>query len=331
MEGGELSEDSDQILFDLFYRDRYRSGILRHMPTFSERHGLRSARPIQYRDELPQPHRIALFNLLRLAFVEVESRNGVLKRAGVPWSDSSLWDTIGRRFNRYGTETLPFPNARFEVEKDENYQETTRAKGFFIACPWNWLYDIVEDVAEQVQSFENHNKHWSNPEKALSSVMFRRVINDFFTYEGVGWKMDDSGSVVVRRDETFDNTMNTAIAALRLDDKPTAAEHLRFALEALSARPKPNTSGAVSHATSAVECVLGEITGATTSLGKYLDRNHGVFHPALKRGIDGIYGYASDAGARHGKEGVEPARSEADFVVATCAAVCTLLVEKGSK
>jgi hypothetical protein len=42
----------------------------------------------------------------------------------------------------------------------------------------------------------------------------------------------------------------------------------------------------------------------------------------------GIYGYASDEGARHGKEGTEPTGEEAEFAVAVCAAVCALLTRK---
>jgi hypothetical protein len=67
------------------------------------------------------------------------------------------------------------------------------------------------------------------------------------------------------------------------------------------------------------------------TLGDYLKKNPGLFHPALKNGLYGIYGYASDEGARHGKEGTEPAREEAEFVVAVCAAVCTLLSRKHPK
>jgi hypothetical protein len=115
---------------------------------------------------------------------------------------------------------------------------------------------------------------------------------------------------------------------LEEDAKPTAAGRLHFALRALSIRPKPDTSGAVAHATGAVECVLGEITGQEMTLGEYLNKHSDLFHPALKKGLHGIYGYACDEGARHGKEGTEPPREEAEFALAVCAAVCTLLTQK---
>ena len=92
-----------------------------------------------------------------------------------------------------------------------------------------------------------------------------------------------------------------------------------------------NTPGAVSHATNAVECVLHDITGQEMTLGGYLDKYPQLFHPALKKALNGVYGYASDAGARHGREGKAPSFDEAQFAVTTCAATCTLLTAMNPK
>jgi hypothetical protein len=155
-------------------------------------------------------------------------------------------------------------------------------------------------------------------------------MNNAFVAQNIGWQLAN-GRITTRGDETFEDTVRTASRVLKEDAKPTAAQHLASAISALSARPRPNTSGAVSHATSAIECVLGDVTGEAMGLGKYLDKYADLFHPALKKGLTGIYGYASDEGARHGKEGTEPGVEEAEFVVATCAAVCTLLTRKCAK
>jgi hypothetical protein len=159
------------------------------------------------------------------------------------------------------------------------------------------------------------------------TTAFADAINKAFIEHQIGWQIVD-GKIIIRGNEAFDHTVETAISVLLGAQKPTAADHLRAAIAALSARPRPNTSGAVAHGTNAVECVLGEITGEATTLGKYLDRHPGLFHPALKKGLNGIYGYASDEGARHGKEGTSPTGEESEFVVAICAAVCTLLLGK---
>ena len=189
------------------------------------------------------------------------------------------------------------------------------------SCEWFKVYDLIEAFHD---FFLRQDSRYTDRHFARD---FAGAVNTFFIDSGIGWQLVD-GQIVARGDQAFEDTVKTAVAALEENAKPTAARHLRFAIGALSARPKPNTSGAVAHATSAVECVLGEITGQATTLGRYLDKNPGLFHPALKKGLDGIYGYASDEGARHGKEGTEPAREEAEFTVAVCAAVCTLLTRK---
>ena len=186
-------------------------------------------------------------------------------------------------------------------------------------CEWFRVYDLMESV----------NAHFERTTPAAAEAFAERL-NDLFAEQGIGWQFVN-GEIVIRGDESFESTVKTAVTVLEEDKKPTAAGHLQFALTALSARPKANTSGAVAQATNAVECVLGEITGKAMPLGKYLDKYPGLFHSALKNGLDGIYGYASDEGARHGKEGTEPPREEAEFVVAVCAAVCTLLTRKHPK
>ena len=82
-------------------------------------------------------------------------------------------------------------------------------------------------------------------------------MNKALIEDNLGWQLID-GKVLTRGNEVFEVNVKTAAAVLEQDQKPTAGGHLRFAIAALSARPKANTSGAVAHATSAVECVLGE-------------------------------------------------------------------------
>jgi hypothetical protein len=202
-------------------------------------------------------------------------------------------------------------------------------------CEWFYVYTIIEQMDEWLRFADEYNppeegfvRHEALP--ADRSKGFTTEVNAFFEDNRIGWQLV-SGEIVTRCDEAFENTMKTAKSVLKKNTMPTAAEHLEFAVSALSARPEPNTSGAVAHATNAVECVLGEITGEKTALGDHLKKKPAIFHPALKKGLEGIYGYASDEGARHGKEGTKPAREEAEFVLATCAAVCTLLARKHLK
>jgi hypothetical protein len=185
------------------------------------------------------------------------------------------------------------------------------------SCKWYKLFDIIEAVCSRLGRVS-----------ASAGQAFAREINEALQQKNLGWQLV-SGQFVVRGDEAFEKSVGAAVSELN-ETRPTAANHIRSAVSALSARPKPNTSGAVAHATSSVECVLSDIKDETMTLGKYLDRFQNLFHPALRKSLDGIYGYASDT-ARHGKEGVEPTFEEAQFAVTVCAAACTLLSSTNPK
>lgn len=265
-------------------------------PPFSKRHAF-SAQPkeITVRKDAPKE--------LRFAFLETTREIARAYQGEYP--EKEIRDVVGRTLKKWLDPAVWYYQQVWEQVEHAVYD-----------CEWFRVYDLMESVFAHFQRIA--------PKAAEE---FAERIKDLFVEQGIGWQFVN-GEIVTRGDDAFEGTVKTAVAVLNTEAKPTAAGHLRFALAALSARPQPNTSGAVAHATSAVECVLGEITGQAMTLGKYLDKYPDLFHPALKKGLSGIYGYASDEGARHGKEGTEPAREDAEFVVATCAAVCALLIRK---
>jgi len=193
----------------------------------------------------------------------------------------------------------------------------SEAEWLFYGCEWFKVYDIIEGFAKAL-------------EKNDFTGEFPKAINECCLEEGIGWQLV-KGQIVARGDEGFQEAVKTAASQLQQNQRPTAASHIQSAVKALSVRPKANTPGAVAHATSAVECLLHDITGQAMTLGGYLDKYPQLFHPALKKALNGVYGYASDAGARHGKEGKEPSFDEAQFAVTTCAATCTLLTAMNPK
>ncbi len=212
----------------------------------------------------------------------------------------------------------------FDVWRHPSDPPYYQCKKHLTDCAWFSFYDVIEGLHMLLR--EKGNAPYSDYARPFAEAM-----NKVFVEQDIGWQIDYHGKVLIRGDEAFEGTVKSAVAVLDGSDKPTAAGHLRFAISALSARPTVDTSGAVAHATSAVECVLGELTGQSTTLGKYLDKNPGLVHPALRKGLDAIFGYASDEGARHGKEGTQPSREDAEFVLAVCAATCTLLTRKHPK
>jgi AbiJ N-terminal domain 4 len=286
-----------------------RHGSVRLMSdqTFSTRLGYAQPKAITYRDDLPTK--------LRLPIVELLQRYT---------SSALLWSRIVRLLNPYGTDDWPEAIEAIPATRTDD-DDSIAVKRVLLNCPWFRVYDVIEDIFDQLDFYETGFK--VDPEEEEQARPFQWDINNYFLYAGIGWHLIN-GKMIARGEEAFERTIKTATAVLKETTKPTAARHIQFAISALSTRPNPNTSGAVAQATNAVECVLGEITGKAMTLGKYLDKYPDLFHPALKKGLDGVYGYASDEGARHGKEGTEPTLEEAEFTVATCAAVCTLLTKK---
>ena len=261
--------------------------------SFSQRHGLAGPPPgTLLRTEAPVRFRMWLTNLHSAHIgVDIEDMRRVVCEVLQVWPDPQI---------------LPYYDYRRHLE----------------TCEWFCLYEVIEELHKLVD--KRQRSHFSSLSKFVGEV------NNAFVANNIGWKLSN-GKVVTRGDEEFENTLNTAIEVLAADKKPTAAQHLRRAIDALSSKPHPNTSGAVAHSTSAVECVLGEITGQAEALGDYLNKYPKLLPPAIKKGISGVYGYACEEGARHGKEGIEPGLEEAEFVLATCAAVCTLLTKKHRK
>jgi hypothetical protein len=229
-------------------------------------------------------------------------------------------ERIKKLFNPYGIDTIPIYKGALEVERGES-DAFGALKRVLLGCQWFHVFDVIEDALAQM---DFHERELAEPDEEARSPQLKKELNDYFVHAGIGWKVED-GRIVIRQEESAEKALAGAIADVTSGGRPTAAKHLQAAIAALSQRPTADTAGAVAHATSAVECVLNDITGESLTLGKYLDQHPKLFHSALKKGLDGLYGFASDAGARHGKEGIEPSLPEAEFAVTICAATCSLL------
>ena len=213
---------------------------------------------------------------------------------------------------------------------DEDDPDFIKAKRVLLNCPWYRVYDLIEDIYIQCAFHEDNFDFEDDDEFSVKTSRLVSELNKYFEYAGIGWQLIQ-GQILPRGDQGFQEAVETAASHLVESNRPTAAGHIKSAIRALAERPKPNTSGAASHATNSVECVLHDITGQAMPLGKYLDKHPTLFHPSLKKALDGVFGYASDAGARHGKEGKEPTFAEAQFVVTICAAACSLLTARNPK
>jgi len=182
-------------------------------------------------------------------------------------------------------------------------------------CEWFCVYDITEAIYQYVV------KHNMYPKK------FESAVNDCFREMGIGYQLKD-GLVQVRGDDAFEATVVQASEVLTNAELPTAKGELAEAIRDLSRRPKPDLSGAVHHATGALECVAREATGdPKLTLGEILKRHPDLLPKPLDDALSKVWGYASEQ-ARHVKEGREITREEAQLVVGLAAVASTYLAQK---
>jgi hypothetical protein len=275
--------------------------------TFSKRQCYVRPKEIVYRDELSDELRQPIIDILRRAA-----------------SRAVLRDTLARIFNPYGLDAIPKREGPMAITQEESHPDFTDIKRVLLACEWFRLYDLIEDLYGQL---DFHDTELRNEDEEFQSYPFQQSLNEYFEYAGIGWKLA-AGKVIARGDDAFEHAAQTAQGELKASGRVTAAERIESAIRNLSLRPKPDFSGAVSHATGAMECVLHDITGKGMTLGDYVKKRPDLFPGAMKMAFGALWGYASEEGARHGKEGVEPPREEAEFIVTIAAALTTYLNRK---
>lgn len=73
---------------------------------------------------------------------------------------------------------------------------------------------------------------------------FERELNQYFRRRGIGWQLSD-GRIEIRGDDEFEAVVAPARHELEDSGRTTAANEIGEALRDLSARPKPDRTGAI--------------------------------------------------------------------------------------
>ena len=274
------------------------------MPSFSQRHGY-SGRPkeITIREDAPKD--------LRFAFLEM-SRG--IARSYIPYPEKEIRDAVARRLHRW-------------LEPVWHHEEAwTQVEQLVYSSDWYRVYDIIEAVSG-----------YFSDSLPRATAEFSKRLNEVFVEQGIGWQLV-SGEIISRGDEAFETVIHTAV--VELTNHPTTQTRIQEALSDLSRRPKPDLTGAISHAFAAVESIVGSIEytpeelrdQSNHTLGAYLKRHSDLFlSDDFKDGLQRLWKYANNEGSRHGKEGIEPSREEAEFIVSLAAALVTYLNRKHPK
>jgi AbiJ N-terminal domain 4 len=233
--------------------------------SFSKRQGYVRPKEIVFRDELPDELRQPIIDIL--------------------WHSSStafLRERIDRLFNPYGIDELPKNMSGIFVSTEEHKDpDFIDIKRVLLGCEWFRLYDLIEDIFQQLDFHDNELR--TDPEEELQAYPFQSKINDYFVHAGIGWQLVD-GKVMARGDAAFEYSLQVAETELKAGGRTTAAECIEDAIRNLSFRPEPRLGAAVSRAMNAMECVLHDITGENKmGFGDYLQSHPDLFPVVLQK------------------------------------------------
>lgn len=177
-------------------------------------------------------------------------------------------------------------------------------------CKWYKIYDLIERLVHYL-GYEDYNGNVDD---------FVNEVNEFFIENGIGWKIENE-KIETRGPESFERIIKTARITESEVGLVTASNELHEAINDLSRRPHPDTTGAIQHAMASLECVAREITGdRKLNLGDIMKKHKGIIPEPLDQSVVKAWGYASENG-RHIREGRKPSFTEAELIVGICAAV----------
>ena len=186
-------------------------------------------------------------------------------------------------------------------------------------CSWFEVYDIAEALHRAPPS----------PSVQVSTQFqaeaFADDLNKVFHRDGIGWEMQ-GGSIVFRGSEVFSESTKEAVTALKETGRTRAANEIHEALQDISRRPEPDTTGAMQHAMAALEATARDVLRLPNfTLGKLIPKLE--LPEPLDTGVNKLWGYASDR-ARHVREGQAIDTTEAELLVSVACAVCTFLARR---
>ena len=178
-------------------------------------------------------------------------------------------------------------------------------------CEWFEVYDLIEELAKEC---------------SYRGQEFSDEMNRFFRVAGVGWQLVDN-QIEMRGSEVFEIAVRHGQSELNQQGRTTAANELHEALNDLSRRPVPETTGAIQHAMAALECVARDVIGSKDTLGQLVQRNADIFPPPIDQIVEKAWGYTSNYG-RHLTEGQQPQFEEAELMVGISGVLCRYLSQE---
>ncbi len=202
---------------------------------------------------------------------------------------------------------------------DGNRSETPIRNEIFIAVrsyPWYKVYDVAENLLYRLSEMPYID---CKPDKYVEKM------NELFVNLGIGWELKQGEGIVFRGDDAFQSATAETANILQNTGRKKAASEIKEAIKGISRRPKPDITGAISHAMAALECVARDILMSKKALGK-IAKNLDLPKP-LDDAVANLYRFSSQH-ARHVSEESRATRDDAVLVVHISCAVSTYLSKK---
>ena len=188
-------------------------------------------------------------------------------------------------------------------------------KKHFFSSKWYVVYDFIEFIVENYQRTDFRDK-------------FIPACNSLFEREMSAYRFVDGVISPLTNEQEI-----AAIEQAAESELDAVSEHIQSALEKLSNKTKPDYRNSIKESISAVESfvkiALKDDKATLSKLLKKLQDDTGL-HPALRKAMSNLYGYASDEGGiRHAlTESNRVDFDDAKFMLVACSAFVNFVTGK---
>jgi hypothetical protein len=270
------------------------------MSKFSERMGLLPVQNVLQMEGMTDALRNSLWNVLDAKlWSDREFRSSDV-------GDRGLGDVVSRMI------WTDFFKAAADGRPHHGYDIVKRIRTWYFEAQWNEVYDFVEFMLE-----------------LLDDKQLNGAINTMLERELAGFRYIGGCFVPV----TAEEEVQALVEATAVGPFSGVIAHLRSATEHLSRKQDPDYRNSIKESISAIESMAREVSGNDkATLGEALAamEREGKFHPALRKSLGALYGYASDEGGIRHAMLEEPNLTVADakFMLVACAAFVNYMKAK---
>lgn len=264
------------------------------MSTFSERMGLRPVNTGLQTEGMTDALRNSLWNALDEHTWSLREFHNSVKR------DGKLGDRVSRAiwsdFFKKPADTRPL----------HCYDAVNEIRKWFFGSEWNLIYDFLEFMLTL-----RENRYLI---ASVGQVLEREL---------AGFRYIDGRFVPI----TSEEEVRAIEQAVEANPFAGVRAHLQRAIDHLSRKQDPDYRNSIKESVSAIESMAREVTGKDkATLGDALatmERGNKL-HPALRKSLSALYGYASDEGGIRHAMLEEPNLTAADakFMLVAC---CTFV------